>query len=155
MSRTNPTLLSALSATARAPGLARAAGAPGAESFERLLARAQVTPLETALPVSIASGAGIELTDSQLVRLSSVVDRAQQAGATRLLVVMDGASLDVDVLARRVLGVADLSDERVLTDFDGVVRLDGRMATGEVLPPPSSGAGGAWLARALASRSVA
>ena len=55
------------------------------------------------------------------------------AGATRVVVMMDGLALDIDVLSRRVLGEADLRDDRVLTGIDGLVNVASRT---EDLPKP-------------------
>lgn len=105
------------------PGADAPARAGRGPSFADLLGRAREGTLETGLPVSVADGAAIDLSREQLDRLSAVVDRAHAAGATRIVVMMDGLALDVDVLSRRVLGPAALDDETVLTGIDGVVRL--------------------------------
>jgi len=119
--------------------------------FAELLSRAKEGSLETGLPVAVAEGSGLELSADQLERLSKVVDRAHGAGATRLVVMMDGMTLDVDVLSRRVLGRADLDDGRVLTGVDGIVRIEGTGAvTGVPLPPPGAGALAPSLGRLLA-----
>lgn len=109
--------------------------------FQTLLAQARAGSLETGLPVTIADGVGLELSDEQLTRLGRVVDRAHAEGATRIVVMMDGAALDVDVLSRRVLGEADLSGGRVVTGIDGFVRLgEGDDEEAQVLPLPGGGA---------------
>ncbi|MBK7405773.1 MAG: hypothetical protein IPJ41_14425 [Phycisphaerales bacterium] len=115
------------------------AGVPAAgASFADLLDQARAGQLETGLPVSIADGAGVSLTGEQLGRLAGAVDRAHAEGATRIVVLMDGLSLDVDVLGRSVLGTADLPDGKVLTGIDGVMRLgDAGTPTPSVLPLPS------------------
>ena len=139
-------LLRALGGGARAP----ASPAPEGPSFDELLGRAREGSLETGLPVSIASGAGVELSPGQLERLSGVLDRAHAEGASRIVVMMDGLTLDVDVLARTVLGNADLADGRVLTGVDGIVRLAPTDAESQMLAPPGAGAVNPSLQKILA-----
>lgn len=144
-----------------APGLLRLLGPTAAHSasaepphigegprFAELLEQARQGALETGLPVSVASGAGVELTGAQLERLSKVVDQAHASGATRIVVMMDGLTLDVDVLSRRVLGVAELGGGRTLTGIDGLVRLE-PTEVAQTLPPPTIGGLNASLRRAL------
>ncbi len=122
------------------------------KDFARLLAQAREGGLETGLPVSVAQGSGIDLDAAQLEQLGGVVDRAHAEGATRIIVSMDGKMLDVDVLSRRVLGEADLSDGRVLTGIDGFVRIDeGDQARQPMLPLPNAGSVDASLLKLLAS----
>lgn len=121
------------------PG-AGAPTAPAAAGFAELLEQARAGQLETGLPVSVAQGAGLSLSPGQLDGLAKAVDRAHAEGATRIVVLMDGMSLDVDVLGRRVLGAADLSGGRVLTGIDGLVRLDDH-GEGEFTPLPLPRAG--------------
>jgi hypothetical protein len=144
-------LLRALGSSTSAPG-AGAPVAPGGPDFAELLGRAREGALETGLPVTVAHGSGVELSSEQLEQLSKVVDRAHSAGATRIVVLMDGVALDVDVLSRRVLGTAELQAGRVLTGVDGIVRLGSdEAASGGPLPPPGAGAIAPSLRRALAS----
>jgi hypothetical protein len=63
---------------------------------------------------------------------------------------MDGLTLDVDVLGRTVLGNADLADGRVLTGVDGIVRLAPADAESEMLAPPVAGALNPSLQKILA-----
>ena len=123
------------------------------QDFQTLLARARAGGLETGLPVSVADGAGAALDAAQLERLGAVGDRAHAEGATRILVMLDGRALDVDVLSRRVLGEADLAGGKVLTGIDGFVRLgEGDGVERPVLPLPAGGAMDASLLRLLSGR---
>lgn len=143
-------LLRVLGSGPRPDGGAGAAPPGAGSDFEVLLARARAGGLETGLPLSVAEGSGVELDGAQLERLAGVVDRAHAEGATRILVMMDGKTLDVDVLSRRVLGEADLSGGRVLTGIDGFVRLGaGDDARQAVLPVPGTGSVDASLLRLL------
>ncbi|MBN4052516.1 hypothetical protein JYT82_00210 [bacterium AH-315-K20] len=143
-------LLRVLGSAIRPDGTAQLRDAGAAEAFENLLEKAQAGSLETGLPVSIASGVDVELSEPQLAELSRLVDRAHAAGATRMAVLVDGKALDVDVLSRRVLGELDLADGRVMTGIDGVVRLDTNAVSQlGVLPAPSPGAMDASLLKLL------
>jgi len=135
------------------PDGASARGPEPAMDFQTLLAQARAGGLETGLPVTVADGAGVSLDASQLARLGSVVDRAHAEGATRILVMLDGRALDVDVLSRRVLGEADLAGGKVLTGIDGFVRLgEGDGVERPVLALPGGGAMDASLLRLLTGR---
>ncbi len=134
-------LLRVLGSGLRPDGAAEGVRAADGADFQTLLARARAGSLETGLPVTVADGAGLELSEEQLARLGRVVDRAHAEGATRILVMLDGVALDVDVLSRRVLGEADLAGGRVMTGIDGFVRLgEGDDAAPGVLALPSAGA---------------
>lgn len=127
-------------------------GGAGGADFASLLEEARAGSLETGLPVSVASGSGIELSAAQLERLAPLVDRAHAAGATRIVVLMDGMAMDVDVLSRRVLGEASLESGRVLTGIDGIVRVEGATAeAGAELAPPRAREMNPGLLRALAA----
>ncbi len=144
-------LLRVLGSAIRPDGAARLRDAGGVEAFDNLLQKAQAGSLETGLPVAVAPGVEVELSEPQLAELSRLVDRAHAAGATRMAVLVDGTALDVDVLSRRVLGELDLADGRVMTGIDGVVKLDSdaEALPGGVLPAPSTGAMDASLLKLL------
>jgi hypothetical protein len=118
--------------------------------FAALLAQARAGTLDTGMPVTLADGSGVELSESQLERLGGVVDRAHAEGATRIVVMMDGQTLDIDVLSRRVLGPLDVSGGRVLTGIDGFVRLGAGDDTQQpMLPLPGTGSVDASLLQLL------
>lgn len=143
-------LLRVLGSAIRPDGAAAVRAPEDTPAFESLLQQARSGSLETGLPVSIATGAGVELTQPQLDALGRLVDRAHAEGATRMAVLVDGKALDVDVLSRRVLGELDLADGKVMTGIDGVVRLDPDEAGPIASPPtPSVGAMDASLLRLL------
>jgi hypothetical protein len=149
-------LLRVLGSAIRPDGAADVRASEGIEAFGDLLQKAQAGSLETGLPVSIAAGAEVELSESQLAELGRLVDRAHAEGATRMAVLVDGKALDVDVLSRRVLGELDLADGKVMTGIDGVVKLDTDDAgTSLTLPTPSQGAVDASLLRLLGQDSHA
>lgn len=132
-------LLRVLGSAIRPDGAAAERPAAGREAFEQLLDDARAGQLDTGLPVSVADGANVELSETQLAALATLVDRAHAEGATRMAVLVDGKALDVDVLSRQVLGELDLADGNVMTGIDGVVRLNPPQDPG-ALPLPVQGA---------------
>lgn len=96
---------------------------PTLGTFADLLVQARGNELETKLPVSVAHGVEATLSTQTLERLSTVVDRAHAAGATRIAVLIGDEAFDVDVLGRRVLGKINLDDGKVMTEIDGIVKL--------------------------------
>ena len=111
------------------PGTARAGATPGVP-FADLLTKAQAGEITSSLPVTVASGAGVSLSDDQLRRLSVAADRAEASGATRPLVLIDGMALHLDVATRQVTGKVDLGPESALSGIDGVVRAPEAEASG-------------------------
>lgn len=164
MTATGSELLRALGASIGPARPERAGGAPGAGwnggietvPFADLLARARSGAVSSGLPVSIAPGAGIELTDDQLTRLSAAADRAEAAGATRALVLIDGMTLRLDVGVRSITGVADIGASGVLTGIDAVLRAPPSGAAGAAaLVPPGAGRGGGAAQNASLLRTLA
>ena len=120
-------------------GLLRAAGAskpagpsaaprpagPSEGEFADLLRRASSGELVSGAPVSVDRGAGVELTEDQLARLSLAADKAEAEGIQNAVVMMDGAALLLDVKTRTILKQIDLS-QGVLSGtadaVDGMVR---------------------------------
>lgn len=107
--------------------------------FQALLAEARNGAVETGLPVTLARGVDIELSDEQLQRLARAADRAESAGATRALVAIDGRLLELDVATRQITAEhapADTdaqspADNAVIVGIDAVVDAgDRRPATG-------------------------
>ena len=90
--------------------------------FADLLASARAGEISSGAPVTIAKGAGVELSEDQLRRLSIAVDRAEASGATRALVMIDGMALRVDVGVRQVTGRAELAPGAALSGIDGIVQ---------------------------------
>lgn len=132
------------------PGQGTEAAAGGAVTgFAQMLEQARAGVLRTDLPVSVASGADVELDEQTLGKLAEIVDRAHAAGATRVVVLHGNVALDVDVLSRRVLGRVDLTDENIGTGFDGIVRLAPDRAA-KALPLPPVNAANPSLLDALA-----
>ncbi|MCW5775123.1 MAG: hypothetical protein KIS87_01580 [Phycisphaeraceae bacterium] len=118
-------ILRTLGAGASFPVDVDVVGAPpsAGSEFAALLASAQSGELQTGLEVTVARGAGVQLSPSQLERLAVAADRAHAEGASRALVLIDGMALELDVLSRTITGGVDLEAEGVLTGIDAVVRV--------------------------------
>jgi len=144
-----------ISGAGAATGTARSGTAAGVP-FADLLARAQTGEVASALPVTVTNGAGVNLSEDQLQRLSVAADRAEASGATRALVLIDGMALRLDVGVRQITGTAELGAGAALSGIDGVVRAPESADSGAnesiSVGVPRSGAPGlnATLLRALA-----
>lgn len=100
-------------------------GAPAAAldgaGFADLLARVREGAMSSGQPVEIAPGAKVELSADQLERLAVAIDAAEAAGHHRVLTLIDGQALAVDVPGRMVLESISSGDARLLSDFDAVI----------------------------------
>jgi hypothetical protein len=115
------TLLRALGSGVRPVDAKAAASTSEAISFQQMLEDAAAGGVTSGLPVRVSRNAGVDLTPSQLARLSKAADRAEAAGANRALFIIDGQVLEMDVGLRTITGKADLSATRVLNGVDAVV----------------------------------
>ena len=124
-------------------------------SFSDLLSKASGGEFSTGLDVTVSAGAGIELNTEQLQRLAKIADAAEAQGASRVLVLMDGQALTMDVGVRQITGTADLNS--VVTGIDAVVaapgNASGAMSFGgtPIGPPGGSLTTNASLLNALAA----
>lgn len=126
MNATSTDYLKRLGSGVRAEPVTRTAtlgAASGIEhaDFASLLDQAQSGKLSSAQPISVATGAGVELSSSQLERLAAATDAAEAAGSQRLLALIDGQAVTIDVSSRTVTGGSDQLKGRVLTDVDAFV----------------------------------
>jgi hypothetical protein len=154
---------------ANSPGHAAFAG-PNAPSFDQLLRSARSGSLSSGLPVKLAPGASVELSQEQLTRLAQAADLAESRGVSRGVFLIDGMALTMDVPVRTITGRVDASPTGVLDGIDAVVNVapsSGSLANGarqtpgaphgathaqgpavfsalpaSILPPPASLAGG-------------
>lgn len=120
----NGTELLRLLGAQASPGVAPAVGTStraGGIDFASLLKQAQSGQLASGREVTIAKGAGVNLSDDQIKRISAAADLAEAQGATRALVMIDGMTLKLDVSMREVTGTADLKKSTVLTGIDAVI----------------------------------
>jgi hypothetical protein len=90
-------------------------------SFQEMLDQANTGGVSSGLPVRVARTAGVDLSASQLNRLSAAADRAEAAGATKAVFMIDGMVLQMDVGLRTITGQADLGTTKVLNGVDAVV----------------------------------
>ena len=156
MSPTSAELLRMLgSVLAPNPAQNLAAGAAPAAGldFASLLRQAGAGDLSSGLGVTIAKGAGVQLSNEQLLKLAAAADRAEAQGATRALVLIDGRALKLDVAVRQITGEADLNTTGVLTGIDAVVSVPSPGAVGQqpgtAVPLPRAGYASPSLLRLL------
>lgn len=90
-------------------------------SFQSMLEEASDGQTSSELPMRVSRHAGVDLSPSQLNRLAAAADRAEAAGATKALVMIDGMVLQMDVGLRTITGRADTSTTKVLNGVDAVV----------------------------------
>jgi hypothetical protein len=115
-------LLSAQATPGVAPGPS-AAESGGALDFAKMLDQARAGQLRSGREVSIAKGAGVQLSDDQLKRISAAADIAEAQGATRALIMIDGIAMKLDVSMRQITGSVDLKSQGVLTGIDAVIHV--------------------------------
>ncbi|MEZ6232836.1 MAG: hypothetical protein R3B68_01485 [Phycisphaerales bacterium] len=111
--------------------------------FQALLAEARNGAVETGLPVTLARGVDIKLSDEQLERLARAADRAESAGATRALVAIDGRLLELDVATRQITAEhapAD-TDAQAPADTAVIVGIDAVVDAGDRRPATGTGTG--------------
>lgn len=117
-------LLRALGSGIRPVGVERPAGAGSGvhtASFEELLKKASAGEINSGAPVRLGSGCEVSLTLEQMQRLSVAADRAEAAGATRAVVLIDGMALTMDVGVRTITGQIDPAQAGVTTGVDAVL----------------------------------
>lgn len=90
--------------------------------FSSMLSQAQRGELRTGLDVAIAPALDLTLSAEQNAALSAAADKAESGGAAQSLVLMDDMALVLDVTARQIVDIADLSQAGVLTGIDSVIR---------------------------------
>jgi hypothetical protein len=154
MSIPSQILMNLLSSGVRAiSGATPAAGAAtGSADFAAMLGRAKAGELTTGLPVTIARGAEVELSDEQLGQLAVAADRAESAGSRRALALLDGRAIEIDVATRQVIREHSLENARVVTGIDGVIDLDGSLARADADAGDAAAAAHAASARLDQSR---
>jgi hypothetical protein len=119
-------LLRALGSGIRPAGLdaSRSQAASGlveGASFQQMLREASDGQVSSDRPIRVSRHAGVDLTPSQLNRLAAAADRAEAAGATKALVMIDGMVLQMDVGLRTITGKADTNATKVLSGVDAVL----------------------------------
>lgn len=89
-------------------------------SFASLLSAAGAGRITSDRPVEASPEVGGQLTAEQLGRVAVAADRAESAGMTTALVLIDGKAVQLDVLSREVTAVVDPRAVAV-TGVDGVL----------------------------------
>ena len=128
---------SASAAVERATSKGTTGAASSPSDFQAMLERAQAGTFQSGLPVSVANGSGVELTDSQLSRLGTVIDRLHANGASHAMVEIDGRFVIVDVITRQVRSEFRPGDGESIQGIDAVVSAP--PAPPERVGPPAAG----------------
>lgn len=149
--------LGGMSPVAPATGAKRVGtgGASQAMDFSAMLERARAGELESGLPVQVAPGAEIGVSEEQLARLGPIIDRLHATGASHALIAIDGRLLVVDVLTRQVRSEFDPSAGEMVEGIDAVASAAAQDEGSAVVPPPGVGVMGPSLARALGREEAA
>ncbi|MDX2114381.1 MAG: hypothetical protein SFZ24_02000 [Planctomycetota bacterium] len=116
-------LLKRLGAGVRPDPAVPAAARPAVESagFSSLLEQARAGDFDSGRALGVEPGIKVKLSSEQLERLAAVADAAEAAGASRMLAVIDGQPVGIDVNNRTIIAGPDQLGSRMLTDFDAVV----------------------------------
>ena len=118
-------LLKQLGAGVRPDGSARShATTPiDSASFGDMLDRVHNGQVSSDRAITIASNVSkdLSLTDEQLARVATATDAAEAAGANRIMAVVGGQALLVDVLTRTIEKATPVSQANLTTGVDGVV----------------------------------
>ncbi len=91
------------------------------EDFSALLSSVRTGDITSGRPIEVKDDAGAPLTGDQLERLGVATDAAEAAGSRRLLAMIDGGAVTVDVAERRIVESAASIAGVVLTEIDGFV----------------------------------
>lgn len=119
---------------------AKTLGASGSIDFAQLLEQARAGEIASGLPVRVALGAGVELNNEQLGRLSAAADLAEAHGAARAAFMIDGQVVAMDVATRTVTGAITANETSVVQGIDAIVTVAAKDAKGAagVIEPPSA-----------------
>jgi flagellar operon protein len=95
----------------------------GTSSFDRIFGKELEKLKMSGHAMERLEARDIELSDSDLVRLTSAVEKAEAKGARDLLVALDGTAFIVNVPNRTVVTAVKAGDEpeKVFTNIDSVV----------------------------------
>jgi hypothetical protein len=107
-------LLKLLGSGVRPAGADQAHGGPPAPSLERadfaaLLKQARSGGMPSHLPVTVESGANVQLSADELEGLSAIADRAEAAGVRSALVMFPDKTVVLDVHTRSVKAAPDMT----------------------------------------------
>jgi hypothetical protein len=137
------------------PGTTGASQLHEGPSFDQMLQQAQGGQISSGIPIRVSRQAGVDLSGSQLTRLADAADRAEAAGASRALVMIDGMVLTMDVPQRTITGKADTGSTKVLNGVDAVVTCAAQAGDIPNHTAPPTGATNASLLKILAGRQPA
>lgn len=115
-------------------------------AFAALLGQAEAqagmqgASFDSGLPVRVAGGADLGLSEAQLARMGSVIDKLHASGASHALLSIDGRFFKVDVLTRQIRAEFDPAGGGQLDGIDAVASVPSmnESAAGLLGPPPAS-----------------
>jgi hypothetical protein len=110
--------------------------------FKELLDKAKAGQVPSGIEARLADGVSINLSPEQMKRLTIAGDKAEAAGASRAMILMDGLAFTMDVGTRTITRAVKASGLGVVGDVDAVISADA--------PGPASHASGDALLKALA-----
>ena len=111
----------------------------GSAGFSDLLKAATGGKIESGRAVEVEKESDLELSEEQLSRLGAAADKAELAGASKVLVEIDGQWLKLDVGTRKIARASEMKAGEVVTGIDAVVPED--KANGTIEPTGTD-----WLA---------
>lgn len=91
--------------------------------FHELLQRVEGGAVSSGRPVRVGEGVNLSLSSDQLERLGVALDAAEAAGASRVLAVIDGHALSIDVNEREILDARGSGDAILRSDFDAFLNI--------------------------------
>lgn len=124
---TGAQLLQSLGSVVRPDCAACAPNAPSVEGldFASLLSKADAGALSSGRSIKLGKNANVSLTDAQLQRLAKAADTAEASGAKRLLALIDGQGVVIDLASRTVEGSLGATSAAgvggVLTGIDAAI----------------------------------
>lgn len=103
----------------------RPASRPVEESgFKELLNKARAGGVPSGIEARVADGVAMTFSPEQMKRLTIAGDKAEAAGASRAMILMDGLALTMDVGTRTIIQATNATSVGVVGDVDAVLSAD-------------------------------
>lgn len=99
-------------------------------AFKDLLDKAAQGHVPSGIEARLGQGVNATFTPEQMERLTAAGDKAEAAGASRAMILMDGLAVTMDVPTRTVTQVVKASSLGVVGDVDAVIGASAPKATG-------------------------
>lgn len=108
-------------AATSAPGASASGALFESHGFDDLLSHAMSGSIESGRAVNIASELQPPLAPDQLDRLAAAGDRSEANGAKRVLMMLDGRGLEMDIASRTIISELRPGDEARLLRVDAAM----------------------------------